>query len=82
MGNMSQLAHITQAAVVIMFADLALISASRANQVMDRFPGYRSAKGSADDSFWLREGVEMLTACKAELASCDEAAGGDEDFCG
>lgn len=81
MGNLSQLAHITQSALVMLFADLAYASASRANHVMDRFPGFRSAKGCAEDPFWLREGVEMLTACKAELTSCEASEGSDEAFC-
>lgn len=68
MGNLSQMAYITQSAMVVLFAELACHSASRANDLMAHFPGFRAAKGNHDDPFWLSHGVSILAACREHLA--------------
>lgn len=71
MGNLSQLAQITYAAVALLFADLACMSASRANLLIELFPEYRAAKDDPEHTFWSQKGIEMVTACRAEINAYD-----------
>jgi len=80
MGNLSHLAQITHSAVIVLFAELACMSSIRANRVMEQYPGFRAAKGCSNDSFWLQQGVEMLTFCKHELAMCSDEVKEDDSY--
>lgn len=71
MGSLSHLAHMTHAAVILLFADLACASTIRANEIMERFPEYRTAKGSVSDAFWHTRGVEMLADIKRSVHECE-----------
>lgn len=80
MGNLSQLARITESALSVLFAELACQSASRANKLIEQFPGFRAAKGIPDDKFWISRGVEMLTLCKQELSLCESSIQFDDEL--
>ncbi|MBD8089191.1 hypothetical protein IFT48_04290 [Pseudomonas fluorescens] len=62
MTSLSAVIAILQAQLADAFAELACRSASLANALLERFPGYRQAKENLSDSFWQGEASRMLMA--------------------
>jgi hypothetical protein len=50
------------------FAELGCASSILANQILERFPQYREAKGDPRSAFWREQAQQMLyTVIEAEL---------------
>lgn len=68
MTSLSAVIAILQAQLAEAFAELACRSATLANDLLQRFPGYRQAKENLADTFWQGDASRMLKAIESAPA--------------
>jgi hypothetical protein len=81
MGNLAELKHIVHAALILAFSDLACADGVAANELMQRYPDYRSAKDLVDHTFWAGAGMKMLAEVNLALAKAEQRYEFDLDEC-
>lgn len=81
MGNLAEFKHIVQAALILTFSDLACADGVAANEIMQRYPDYRSAKDLVDHEFWMDGGMKMLAEANLALAKAERRCEPDLDEC-
>ena len=65
MTSLSAVIAILQAQLAEAFAELACGSSALANDLLQRFPGYRNAKENLADVFWQGDASRMLVAIRS-----------------
>lgn len=78
MTSLSAVIAILQAQLAEAFAELACGSSALANDLLQRFPGYRKAKENLADAFWQGDASRMLEAIRSAPAPIYEES---EDWC-